>query len=116
MPGRIITPTQIDQGFIVTLDYNFGVDAAQFKEDFLHYANALSPRFVIVEFSELNFIDQDEFLLINSVRKSIEVLGGEVFFVGIKPQIIHFLVKNKIDISGIKAFANAKEAMNTMKV
>jgi len=116
MAGKVLTPTQIDQGFIVTLSDNFGVNSAQFKEDFLFYANSLNPKFVIIEFGELNFIDHDEFKLINSIRKSITVLGGEVFFVGIKPQIIHFLVKNQIDISGIKAFANAKEAMNFMSV
>jgi hypothetical protein len=66
---------------------------------------------IIFECSALKMIDVHEFNSMRALNLLALVMGAKPYWVGLRPDIIKYLVMADVDIAGIQAFLGLSEAL-----
>ena len=108
-----VTQTRIKDSLLVTLPDELGpLTLSEVQRLTLDEIQHTMTASVILECSAVKFMDAEEFEVIRSIASMAAVLGASPLMVGLKPEIIKYLVQTDLDVSGIQAFLGLNDALD----
>jgi len=108
-----VTHTRIKDSLLVTLPGELAPDTlSEVQRLTLDEIQHTMTASVIFECSAIKFMDAEEFCEIRSIASMAGVLGASPLIVGLRPEIIKYLVQSDLDVSGIQAFLGLNEALD----